>query len=268
MTQSPLFSENTPPLNSEQNKDYLAEFVGEGKKYKDVTELAKAYAHLQTHTQIIQNENREFRSLESELTAKTKALEENYNRMMEELKTIRAQPSDAGKPVNPSLQSQPSAPEVNKEVLGPADLKRIVQETLKEQSTASQREANLNAVNQKAVEMFGSLEAANEFVKKKSSEQGLSLTDVAEVAMKSPKAFFELMGLSETKPTLAPNREALKSDMNTKAGLSFGKPAHEDPTKWEYYSKLRKEKPELYWKPETQATIHKLVMKGEMSLPS
>lgn len=38
-------NDNNDGVGNEETVDYLAEFVGEGKKYKSVEDLAKAYHH-------------------------------------------------------------------------------------------------------------------------------------------------------------------------------------------------------------------------------
>lgn len=261
-----LFEPNSNNDGANTEKDYLSEMVGEGKKYKDANELAKAYAHLNAHTQVIQRENRDYRTQEQDLISKQKTLEENMQKIMEKLSSQTIQtnvtPQD-GKPVSPAAVTQPP---VQQSTLGPSDLKRLVSDVIKEEATQAQRKANLDAVNAKAIETYGSLEKANEVVQQKAAEMGLQLNDFAEVAMKSPKAFFELIGVKpqsnsvETKPSAVFNEQNSRSKPLDKALI-------EDDTKWEYYTHLRRTKPDLYYKPEIQTKIHRLVMEGKMALP-
>lgn len=253
-----LFDQNN------ETKDYLGELVGEGKKYKDVNELAKAYSHLDGHTKIIQNENREYRSLEKQYLEKQKTLEDNVYKIMDELEKTKkpSSPPTEGKPVEAGRETR--VPLENQSNLGPSEIKRFVKEALEEETSQAQQRANLDIVNSEAEKIFGSLEKANEFVKKKAAEIGLPMEDFAKVAMKSPKAFFELAGIKPQEATK--EKVAMKNEVNSQ-NFFKEKPAVDDDTKWEFYSNMRRTNTDKYYSPEVQARIHELVMKGVMTLP-
>jgi hypothetical protein len=85
---------------------------------------------------------------------------------------------------------------------------------------------------------------AGQVLKTKSQELGMSLDRLKEIAAESPTAFFQLIGVSAQKPSMAaaPQSSVRSEGFNPNS-------ADRD---FDYYQKLRKENRSLYYSPKVQ----------------
>lgn len=218
-------------FNEEPTGNPLETLVGEGKKYASVDELAKAYMNADRFINQLKTESTQLRE---ELTTRLT--------VEEQLKALRER-----EPVAPIENKQPleSRPAINEDDL----VDRIREVTAKERER-EQREQNLGQVISKLEEVFGGTEKANQVIRLKAQELGVTVDFLKDAAMKSPTGFFRLVGVeAETRgvPT------SPKSDVNTAALQN--KPQSSKPGTWGYYEALRRENPRLYLSPKIQNQI-------------
>lgn len=115
-------------------------------------------------------------------------------------------------------------------------------ENLNKQKAEETYQSNFQQVNNMLIEQFGEAHA-NEKVREAAQASGLSYEDMVATAKKSPTAFYKIMGMNSTqtattpKPThgtqAAPNIDTSKKDLA-------------------YFSRLRRENPREWRKPEVQ----------------
>lgn len=216
--------------------EYLAQFVGEGKKFKTVEDLAKAYANADHHI--------------GELRTDLQSTREFISDKLKEL----AEQRNAAPPANPNSETgsipnaapaAPSGDEVE-------DLDTRIAKALENRDMTKRFQDNANIVQEVLVEQLGGVKEAAEAVIKKAAELGLQPTEMKELAAKSPKAFLATMGITETKPT-SHSTPAPSSDVNP-AMVNTGGPK---PNTYAFYEQIRKSDPKLYWNPKTQSAMHK-----------
>jgi hypothetical protein len=221
----------TPPNTNE----YLEQFVGDGKKFKSVEELAKAYANADNHIGELRTD-----------------LQSTREFIAEELKKLAEQRNqEPPKPVTETGSTPKPAP------VAPAgetveNLDERIAKALEERDTLKRLQGNASLVQDVLVERLGGVEKAAEAVIKKASELGLSPSDMKELAAKSPKAFLTTMGIdAEVKPA-SHATPAPRSDVNMNVVNSATK-----PNTYSYFEQIRKSDPKLYWSPKTQNAMHK-----------
>lgn len=228
-----LFEQDNDQVHIDENKNYLAELVGEGKKFKSAEDLAKGKAYSDQYIPILE------RRLD-QLTADYKALSEEYNagpKLKELIDRLKTPQNNSGNENTPQV-IEPPVP-----ALAPEKVEEIVTRKLTELERGRQEESNYNQVKSKLIERFG-----NNFqpaFKEQVESLGLSLDFANDLARKSPHAFLKTFGLEQPVRQdnfQAPPRSGLRND-------SFA-PAVEKRT-WAYYQKMRREQPELYRDPQT-----------------
>lgn len=221
----------TPPA-----EEYLAQFVGEGKKFKTAEDLAKAYANADTH----------IGELRTDLQSTREFISEELRKLAEQRNAAPpANPNpETGSNPNPA-PAAPSGAEVE-------DLDTRIAKALETRDTVQRFQKNASIVQDVLVEQLGGVKEAAEAVIKKAVELGLEPSDMKELAAKSPKAFLATMGISETKPT-SHSTPAPASDVNVH-NINAGNPK---PNTYAYFEEIRKSDPKLYWNPKTQSAMHK-----------
>jgi len=219
--------------NDEQKADsFLAKYVGEGKKYKDVEELAKAY----------DNANNFIPTLKSDMDAlKEFTLEQLKLRADANNRQPNPDP-DPNDETNKERQPAPNqAPP--KEGEEKVDLDERIRQLMEERDETRKLSDNAKYAEEVMISNFGSKEAAVEAVRQKAAELDVSPQWLADTAFRSPKAFLTTMGITETKPrsTNTPNSE---SNINPRmVEQSFGGPK---PNTYAWYDNIRKTDPKRY----------------------
>lgn len=230
-----VFEAAETPAGSTEESDFLEQYVGEGKKFKDVNELAKAYANADKFIPELKTDlqnTREFIAEELKKIAERNNVEPPVltEERREHLPSSDAPPKDAGE-----------------------DLEARIAKALEERDEIKKFQSNAAIAESVLVEHLGSKEEAIKAVQAKAVEMGVEPSYLKEAAFKSPKVFFNLMGINpESKPT-SHNTPAPSSEVNPNM-LGAGKPK---PSTYEYYNQLRKSDPKLYWSPKVQANMHR-----------
>jgi archaellum component FlaC len=215
---------------------YLDEYVGEGKKFKDINELAKAYA----------NADKFIPELKSELQNTREFIADKLEKIAERNQAIPPVP-----PVE-TRDSQPAPVAPPKE--DGEDLDTRIVRALELRDTQARLQENANIVQDVLVEHLGTVEKAQEAVINRARELGMLPTDMKELAAKSPKAFLTTMGID---PNVKP---ASSSTPNPSSDVDANRLASMNSIKantYRYFDELRKSNPSVYWKPQTQTAMHK-----------
>lgn len=220
--------------------DPLAELVGEGKKFKTASDLAKSKIESDRFIESLKRENAEMRA---EVDKKLNA-EEQLTELRSEIAALRGRA-----PQEPSREKTPPALTVE-------GVQALISETLTQSERNRTAQQNITVANAAMVEHYGDADKATTAVRAKASELGLSVDDLKAMAEKSPTAFKKIMlGDSQARSTDAPLD--VRSQNPNPALRSAAQPG----TK-EYFEEIRKRSLKEYFKPEVQTALHKAVAAG------
>ena len=124
-------------------------------------------------------------------------------------------------------------------------------ENLNKKETEQQMKANFEEARKRLQEEFG--EHVEDKVSQAAQANGVTYDDMVEMARKSPKAFYKLVGLegSSRQTTPAPMRG------------SQTPPQDNGEKDFAYYARLMRENPREYFKPEVQREFRKLFTKDK-----
>lgn len=154
-------------------EEFLAEYVGEGKKYANAAELARAFAHGQHHIGTVESENATFRD---QLT-KAQTVDDIMNKMKE-----AAAPADGTNTGGDDNPGEPK-PEVN--------IEETFKELLAKHTTEATAQSNKQSVLAKMQATYGS-KAGEVWDKAAAENQGVDLEGLAQT---SPAAFYKVVGI-------------------------------------------------------------------------
>lgn len=216
-----IFNPNATPSDNTA----LEQLVGEGKKYSNVEELAKAYSNANSHID----------SLKTDLQTTREFIAEELRKLAEQRQVTPpvAQIEEPRAP-NPA----PAAPP-NGEV---EDLDTRIAKALENKTTQERLQANANLVQDVLVERLGSVEAATNAVIQKARDLGVDGKYMKETAANSPKAFFSLLGIDpDVKPTSS-STPTPRSDVNP----NMVNPSAPKPRTYKFHEEVRKSTPKLY----------------------
>jgi hypothetical protein len=214
------------------DKDFVAEVVGEGKKFKDVNSLAKSKIASDNHILRIESENAQLRQ---ELKTRL-SLQEFYD----QVKTKIPSPS------NPqhTPQDEPERNEVSIE-----QVESLVGKRLQEHLTQEQQKSNLAYVQKEVERRLGP--NFKKLMRDRAAEVGEAEENLTNLAMTKPKLFLELMVPKVT------SGESLSSLPRTQ--LDTGKMGNYGSTvrNQSFYTKLKQADPKKYNSREVQTQMHK-----------
>lgn len=236
-----LFDEVT----NEIPENPLETLVGEGKKYSDVNELAKAKLHAD---RAIAERERELAELREDLNKRLTA-----EQLLEEIRQNK-QSANSQAAVTP-----PPVTNAN-EKTAQVDLQAEIRKVMEEQNRTSQTQSNLSVVADKLVEVFGSEDTANRIITQKAKELGVSTQFLQSVAAQSPKAFFAQIGLTpeQTRATSTPTTP--RPEVSVNVNLNSGP----KPGTYAYFEHMRQTDPKTYFSPKTQIQMANLALeKGD-----
>lgn len=194
---------------AEATQETVLNYVGEGKKYSDISKLDSAYSEAEAFIEKLKTENSELRGqLEG-----SKKLED----LLGSLKQTEEQSDD---------------PTATREEIATV-VQQLVERTLDTRTQKEQMQSNAKSVVSALRSKYG--EKAQEELVRKSQELG---TDLSELAMKSPKAALKLLGLESGNQVTPP--AAQSSSVNTEAVLSTQKATEAKQGSFRYWSDMRK----------------------------
>lgn len=220
-------------FNLENNEEVnlgLNDLVGEGKKYSDPDQLAKAYANVESFAEQLKRENAELRAFKDAEEAKQKNQKPPEGKEPEQV------------PGGDNHQEPPKA-----KTPGDNDFRSQIREEVKALNEQERGLANLDTAAKKLIELTGSEAKANEAIRQKASELGVTVDWLKETAMRSLQAFYTTMGVnSGGHSTSTP---ASSSDVRFRDNSNV--------RNFEYFDKMRKDNPKLYFDKATQQEMMK-----------
>lgn len=225
----PFGSETLQDDNNSEVAVTLEDLVGDGRKYKDPNELAKAYHHADSYIE-------QLKAKQAEKDARLKVLED-----MLEARNNKNAPNNANEPPAgiepPSQGNAPKVPE--------ADLSELVRKELEAANAQATKAKNINEAAEAMNRHYGSAAKAQEAIRQRAQDLGVSPEWLRDVAAQSPKAFLSSMGVnlnaqSNQTPGYQPE-VVIRSGPNTK--------------NFTYWEEMRKTNPKLYYSAEMRKQL-------------
>lgn len=207
-----------------QDTATVDDLVGEGKKYANINELAKAYSHADKRI--------------SELSSAVET-ERERAKVAIEIAEARNQkgPSEEGNnpPVPPAKNDKPE------------DFRSTIRDEVKALNEETKRSSNIAAAGEVMQSFYGDADKAADAVRRRASELGVSVEWLRDSAASSPAAFYATMGINQT-----------HTSRSTPVPKSDYRPGNENQTKkWSYYNQLRRDNKTLYNSVDIQNEIKK-----------
>ena len=197
-------------------------------KDRGIDELAKGKAHADQFIEHLKEQNAQLKSeLDTRLTAEA-TLEEIKTRQVTE---VSSEPTSSG--------------------LNPEDVKSLVQESITQANAEQIASANVNEASEAVTKVYG--EKGSEFVAGKAAELGLSVTELMQMASKSPQAFLTVVGVTGDVPVQSTG--VTQSTVNQEmlgTTISQAKPGTDS-----FYKELRKSNPKKFYDPKIQQQLFK-----------
>lgn len=232
-----LFNETNTPATPvvDENTDFLAQLVGEGKKFGDVAALAKGKAESDAFIARLQGE---LAGLREELTKR-----DRLGELIDRLEKPTA-------PTTPPAAETPPQPQ--SEGFDPSKLEDIVKRMLEGERQKTLAEQNLDTVKKTLEQRFGP--GYGHHLKEKAAQLGVSTDFLDQTAKQSPTAFFNILGI---------NSQASNGGGYTPPA-SQGRPSFEPANAQRdmaFYNKLKASDPSKYWSPAIQNQMHNDALK-------
>lgn len=205
--------------HEDENRDYVSELVGEGKKYKDPNALAKAKIFADEHIKRLEQEAAErARELDKRLVVED---------MMAEIKALASKPQTEHTNVQDKVESN--------DKISKDEIASLVTSELVKLTERQKQEQNLKQVQDQLLKTFGP--NYSEKLSQRAKDLELSQEFLNQLASVNPKAFLRMI----VEPAAqVPNY----TPPNTKEG--FRSNGHTGEKTYKYYQKIRKENPRLY----------------------
>lgn len=241
MTQNLFNSDPADDLPKiDDNKDYLNELVGDGKKFKTVDDLAKgkylADAYVEHQNRQLDELRAEYRKLYED-NARRATLEDQLTQLRQQLTSSNNTP-----PANEDLEQPQSTIDMKQ-------IESLVSNKVLEHERTKKEEENWNIVVSRLKEKLGP--NFSSVLKQQIQELGLTEDSVNQLARTSPKALFKTLGIDEhnTNNFQAPMTSQMRHD-------SFA-PRGKDKRTYSYYQDMKKKDPLVYLDSKTQTQMHK-----------
>lgn len=233
--QTPNIEDTIEDDLTQDQKDYLNELVGEGKKFKTVQDLARGKA---TSDGFIEQLKRELSDLRTELRSR---------KTVEEVLAERTS-RNVNEP-NPANNQQELGDDVNNKPLGLKDLESLLDRKLTEKEQLTARQRNLDQVKNALVDNWGSNYPQK--LMQVARENGYSQQMLDQMAQENPNAFFRLVDLKPSQTTnnfnLPVNSRSTERTLGTTRKPGNG---------WTYWQARKKEIGESrYYSPKEQQAL-------------
>lgn len=204
----------------------VAEYVGEGKKFRTVEALAASYVHSQEFIETLKTEKQEILSKVDKLSKADEVFDKLLNQK-----------------ADPKVETLPSSPSLE-------DIEKLMATSISKAEVNKLHTSNLDAANETLVAKFGSVAKASEYLKGKALELGLSEEYLVDTAKQSPTAFYNVLGVT-AKPA-ENNTNFMQTGVNT--GSNFNAGGIKEGSE-EYFAKLYREDKKAYFSPKVQKAI-------------
>lgn len=225
----------TDEIAIDPNKNYLEEYVGEGKKFKTHEDLAKSKFHADTYIGILERrlDEREKDNLLLKKEFETRASTEE---LISQFLSKQQQPATTSHILPESkVEVKPQPP-----VFDEDKLNELVSTRITKWDTQKTQTANVAEVRQKLKERFGT--NFQDTLKAKAEELGVSPSFLNNLAKDHPTVLYKTLGLDQ---------QVQPINMHAPGTSQRFAPTGPEKRTWQYYQKMRKENRELYDNPRT-----------------
>lgn len=240
-------TEVKPVHTIDPNKDYVTELVGEGKKYADVSLLAKSRLEADNHIARIEAENKGIRAeLEKRLT-----MEELLTKINSQTKA----PVDGEGNTSTNVEGKPETAATAG--VTPEELAKLVDARIAAKVNESVAQTNLTFAKTKLKESFG--DDYTKVLDEKVKELGVSREYLNRLAQEQPNVLLKLV---DAKPQAAPSNTGSPSRSIDASKMSMGSQTNNDGFRGQkFYTDLLKKDPAAFWSSRTQLEMHNMAMK-------
>lgn len=238
MTQDNLLNADDQVIELDENKDYFAELVGEGKKFKDEKALAKAKAYSDAHIATLERQNEEYRqmALKNYETANAGA---KLQELLDKLEATQQQLT--------SRETNPSSNEDTQPALKLDEVESLVSSKIQQHERTRTEQENFKLVEAKLKERHGN--NYKSVLKQQSEALGLSDDDVNLMARRNPNLFVKTFDLN-----VAPQGTSFSTP--PKGSPAFT-PKGPEKRGWSYYVELKKKDPKAWLDKKTAIQMEK-----------
>lgn len=228
MTQENLLNQEDLPPTIDPNTDYLAELVGEGKKFKDQKDLAKGKFESDQYIHILERRLDDMRG--------------DYLKMREE-NTTRARLEDLVDKITKERQASSDTTTANEDrtqpQYNPEEVASLVSNKIQEYESTKRQTENFDMVKTKLQQRYGS--NYKEAVKQTIEELGITEQELNDMARKQPKVLIKTLGLDQEQ-----RREGFQAPPHSEQRRDNFAPSSTPKRTWSYYQNLKKQNPDLY----------------------
>ncbi len=241
-----IFSDN--PLENDNNQEVEVKFedlVGEGRKYQDPDQLAKAYGHADAYIAALKAEKIRIEAENKVL----KELDESRNKRNNDSgnESNRGSPNDDNsRKEDPPANNRPNEHNKNDDVN--KDTSERIREELEKYEKEKTFSNNVNSVSEKLEKYYGNARDAQKAIHEKAKELSVSTDWLMDIAGRSPEAFFNTIGIDKQ----SVSTPSSQGDVNTAALKS-----NANRRNFKYYEEIRKTNPKHYYSPQIQKELMK-----------
>lgn len=223
---------NETQTEVQTTESFVAKLVqARGEKWGDPEVIAKGKLEADEHIKALEELNKK---LQEDLSKQDFAAD-----LLKQLQTKDAT-TTSGTPVGSNSDSGTDQNDTSSKV-SEDQIKSLVEQTITERDKQATVTQNINTVQDKLKELYGT--EGNKVVQEKAKQLGISLSRMEELASESPNAFFSLLG-EAPKRTQDFTKSTIRSDgvvSNTSGERT-----------WQWYQELRKSNKDLYYSSKTQ----------------
>lgn len=224
-----LLQSNDDHIEIDENKDYLSELVGDGKKFKDFKDLAKGKYYADRQIEI---QNRRIDQLRDDFIKErndniAKAKLQEY---VDRLQTLQTPPSNDTPPANGNQEK----PAINMD-----EIKSLMSNQIQEYESNKRQQDNFNQVQTKLVERYG--KNYSTALGEQLQTLGMTAKQIDDLAKQTPQAAMRILGLDRQ-----PQQENFQSPPHSSQRNDKFAPQGAKKRTWSYYQELKKANPTLY----------------------
>ena len=223
-------------LQIDENKNYLEELVGPGKKFATVEDMAKGKYVGDIHAKSLERNMAELR----EDYIKLREQNETGQKLQDLLDKIeKAQNLSSRDNTHNSNEDEIN----NKPSFDPTQVESLVSSQVQKIRQTEKEQENSKVVRDKLQEHFG--RNYKDVLKEHAELLDLSDEQVNSMAKTNPKLFFKTFGLDQ------PKSENFQTPPSSSVRKDNFSPSGSKKRDWNYYQELKKRDPKLYYAPKT-----------------
>jgi hypothetical protein len=238
MADDNLMMEDDTPPQLDPSKDYFAELVGEGRKFKDPQTLARSKVESDNYVKILER--------------RIDAIREDYLKVKEENNTSKRL-EDLIDQMSSKSQDRDNTQQRQEERQPTVDLKQIeslVSSKIQEDYASRQQSANFNTVKEKLKERYGENFKAR--LEEQLEDLGITEKDLNDMARRQPKVLIRTLGLDKQ-----PEREQFQSPPYSSQRSDSFSPSSPKKRTWAHYQKIKAENPKAWLDPKIAVQMQK-----------